>query len=179
MSRNRVVITGMGAITPVGVGIEASFQNILKGKTGMVNLDPKDMAFPFKCLVGSPLPKEVLTEEFHQEHKIRMDDKFYTVCNWIMKEAMTSSGIDLRNEKLPVKRERIGMIIANLGEPLQNMLRIEKLRGGKLLTVTNFGVTGALALEYNLGGYQGMNANGCAASLYSLGDAYRMVRDGH
>jgi 3-oxoacyl-[acyl-carrier-protein] synthase II len=48
-----------------------------------------------------------------------------------------------------------------------------------LLTVTNFGITGALALEYQLGGYQGLNANGCAASLYALGDAYRMVKDGY
>jgi hypothetical protein len=59
----------------------------------------------------------------------------------------------MTSDKLPVSRERIGMIIANLGEPLQNMLRIEKLRGGRLMTVTNFGITGALALEYNLGGF--------------------------
>lgn len=118
MSRQRVVVTGMGAITPVGVGIEASFQNILKGKTGMVKLDPKDMAFNFKCLVGSPMPKEVKTPEFHEEHKIRMDDIFFSQSNWIFKEAMRSAKLDLTQDNLPVKRERIGLIIANLGEPL-------------------------------------------------------------
>jgi hypothetical protein len=82
-----------------------------------------------------------------------MDDKFFSQSNWIMKEAMASSGIDLRTDNLPCSRERIGLIIANLGEPLQNMLRLEKLRGGRLMTVTNFGITGALALEYNFGGF--------------------------
>ena len=47
------------------------------------------------------------------------------------------------------------------------------------MTVTNFGITGALALHYNMQGYQGMNANGCAASCYSLGDSYRMIKDGY
>ena len=153
MSRQRVVVTGMGAVTPVGVGIKQSFNNILQGKTGMRFLDPAKMAFKFKCLVGATLPDEVLTDEFHEEHKIRMDDKFYSVSNYIMKEAMEMSGLDMRNDKLPYDRERIGLIVANLGEPLQNMLRLEKLRGGRLMTVTNFGITGALALEYNFGGY--------------------------
>jgi 3-oxoacyl-[acyl-carrier-protein] synthase II len=87
MSRSRVVVSGMGAVTPVGVGIEQSFANILKGKTGMVSLDKSKMAFNFKCLVGAPMPAEVLTEEFHQTHKMRMDDKFYSISNYIMKEA--------------------------------------------------------------------------------------------
>jgi 3-oxoacyl-[acyl-carrier-protein] synthase II len=38
---------------------------------------------------------------------------------------------------------------------------------------------GALALEYNLQGYQGMNANGCAASMFSIGDSYRAIKDGY
>jgi len=59
------------------------------------------------------------------------------------------------------------------------MLRLKKLRGGKLLTVTNFGITGALALDHNIQGYQGMNANGCAASMFSLGDSFRMIKDGY
>jgi hypothetical protein len=55
---------------------------------------------------------------------MRMDDKFYSVCNAIFKEAMTSAKLDMLSDKLPVPRERIGLTISNLGEPLQNMLRI-------------------------------------------------------
>jgi 3-oxoacyl-(acyl-carrier-protein) synthase len=137
------------------------------------------MAFDFKCNMGAYMAEEARTDAFHEEHKIRMEDKFYTQSNWIMKEAMLSAGLDLRQDKLPVERERIGLIIASISEPLQNMLMLEKLRGGKLVTTTTFGLTGALSLEYNIKGYQGMNGNACAASLYSLGDAYRMIKDGY
>jgi hypothetical protein len=46
------------------------------------------LAFKFKCLIGALMPEEVRSDEFHNEHKIRMDDKFYSAANWIMKEAM-------------------------------------------------------------------------------------------
>ncbi len=66
-----------------------------------------------------------------------------------------------------------------MGEPLSNMLKIKQLEGGKILTVTAFGLTGALALEHNVKGYQGSNANACAASVFAVGDSYRLIKDGY
>ena len=59
------------------------------------------------------------------------------------------------------------------------MHKLKNMRGGKLLTVTNFGLMGATSLHHDIHGYQGMNGNGCAASVFSMGDAYRMIKDGY
>ena len=83
----RVVVTGMGAITPLGVGFKKSWQNLLLNKTGIKKVGELK-GYDFKCRIGSPMPEEVYSEQFHQEHKMRMDDKFYTVSNYIMKEAI-------------------------------------------------------------------------------------------
>lgn len=153
MSKKRVVVTGMGAITPIGIGIEKSFANLAKGLTGMVLFDKSKFVYDFKCHVGAPMPEEALSEEFHQKHKMQMDDIFYSQSNAIFKEAAAQAKLDFKSDNLPVDRDRIGLTISCLGEPLSNMLHLHKMRGGKLLTVTNFGLTGALALEYKLGGY--------------------------
>lgn len=95
------------------------------------------------------MPAEATSEAFHEEHKMRMDDPFYTISNYILSEAIKDSGLDITN-LTHIRRDRVGIQIANLGEALQNMNKLKSLRGGKLLTVTNFGLPGALALEHNL-----------------------------
>ena len=80
----RVVVTGMGAITPVGVGIKESFSNVCKGITGTVALNPESF-YKLRCYVGAPMPASVYTDEFHNEHKMTMDDKFYSITNAILK----------------------------------------------------------------------------------------------
>lgn len=174
---SRVFVTGMGAITPLGIGFKESWKNLLLNKTGIVK-QAELTGYDFRCLIGAPMPAEVYTEQFHKDHKMRMDDPFYSVSNYIMKEAIEDSGLDMGGT-LHVPRDRVGISISNLGEALQNMTRIKQLKGGRLLTVTNFGLMGAIALEYNLQGYQGMNANGCAASMFSIGDSYRAIKDGY
>lgn len=112
----RVVVTGMGAITPLGIGFKESWQNLLKNKTGIKKAG-KLKGYDFRCTIGSPMPKEVFTEEFHRENKMRMDDPFYSAANYIMREAIETSGIDM-GSGLHVPRDRVGISIANLGEAL-------------------------------------------------------------
>lgn len=124
------------------------------------------------------MPDEVFSEQFHDKWRLKMDDPFYTACNYILLEACEMANLDLK-DITHINRDKIGICISNLGEPLQNMLRLKLLRGGRLMTVTNFGITGALALEHGIHGHQGMNGNGCAASCYSIGDSYRMIKNGY
>lgn len=120
------------------------------------------------------MPDEVYSDEFFQANKMKMNDHFYTIANYILKEACDNANLDLENfDHIP--RERVGFYLSNLGECLAQILQIDNYKGGKLMTATNFGVTGALALHHNIRGHQVTNTNGCAASLYSLGDAYRQI----
>ena len=63
------------------------------------------------------MPDEVYTDEFHKEHKMQMDDKFYTISNYILKEALQMAELNLKDLK-HVPRDRVGVFVANLGEPL-------------------------------------------------------------
>ena len=53
----RVFITGLGAITPVGMNIKSTFKNICSGVSGLKKLE-KNEFYDFKCNVGGPLPDE-------------------------------------------------------------------------------------------------------------------------
>jgi 3-oxoacyl-[acyl-carrier-protein] synthase II len=112
----RVVVTGMGAITPLGIGFKESWSNLLKNKTGIVKAEKLE-GYDFKCRIGSPMPSQVFGEEFQRDNKMRMDDPFYSVANYIMKEAIETSGIDM-GSGLHVPRDRVGIAISNLGEAL-------------------------------------------------------------
>ena len=63
------------------------------------------------------MPKEAFDDEFHEKHKLKMNDKFYSISNYIFKEACEMAGLDM-NDMSHVNRDRVGIFIANLGEPL-------------------------------------------------------------
>lgn len=111
----RVFITGMGTINPLGIGLKNSFKGLLKGDTATVALPNAGDTYGFKCLVGGPMPEECYSEEFHEEHKMQMNDSFYSISNAIFKEALADSGLNLESIK---RKDRVGIIIANLGEAL-------------------------------------------------------------
>lgn len=95
--------------------MKQSWQGLLKGDTVTRSLPDAGQTAGFKCLVGGVIPDECYTEEFHQEHKMQMNDSFYSISNAIFKEALADSGLNLESIK---RKDRVGIIIANLGEAL-------------------------------------------------------------
>ena len=63
------------------------------------------------------MPDEVFSDEFHKKWRLKMDDRFYTACNYILLEACRMADIDLKDFR-HYNRDRIGICISNLGEPL-------------------------------------------------------------
>ncbi len=59
----RVFVTGLGAITPVGMNIKNSFKAICNGVSGLKKLK-KDEFYDFKCNVGGPMPEEAYSSAF-------------------------------------------------------------------------------------------------------------------
>ena len=109
----------MGAITPIGVGIQQSWENLVLGKSGLVALAPESLYQKFDCMVGGPMPKKVFEEEFQSQNKITMDDPYYSIANALFKETLRSSGLqNLKHCSGKYERDRIGLIISSLGEPL-------------------------------------------------------------
>lgn len=59
----RVVVTGMGAISPIGVGVEENWENILKGKSGIVSLKGDKEFEGLKSQIGGRLPSHFNLDE--------------------------------------------------------------------------------------------------------------------
>jgi 3-oxoacyl-(acyl-carrier-protein) synthase len=59
----RVFVTGLGAVTPIGINVAKSFKALCNGVTGCKAL-PKDAYYDFHCNVGAPMVEEAYSAEF-------------------------------------------------------------------------------------------------------------------
>mmetsp|Transcript_48292 Transcript_48292/g.35468 ORF Transcript_48292/g.35468 Transcript_48292/m.35468 type:complete len:93 (+) Transcript_48292:210-488(+) len=92
------------------------------------------------------MPAEVFSDEFHDENKMRMDDKFFTFAHFLTHQAFEHSGLmrDRRWVKGHEAPERMGVMTA---------AEFKGLKRSKLLSGYPFALHGALCLEHGLLGY--------------------------
>mmetsp|Transcript_33332 Transcript_33332/g.32401 ORF Transcript_33332/g.32401 Transcript_33332/m.32401 type:complete len:93 (+) Transcript_33332:29-307(+) len=76
-AQKRVVITGMSSVTSLGLTTKETWAALLQNKSGIQNLSRTDLH------VGATLPEEVMSDAFHAEHRIQMDDRFFTLANYM------------------------------------------------------------------------------------------------
>lgn len=105
MKLQRVVVTGMGTVNGIGVGVKSSWSNLLKGKTGA-----RKMQFPtLQGQFGCPI-----TEDFDPtKYETSIGpSRAYSLANAMCDEALADAGIDTSD--MPIDRDRFGLNLANL-----------------------------------------------------------------
>src|SRR5919109_2279007 len=104
----RVVITGMGVVTPVGNDVETFWSNLKNGVSGIHTIDAFDTT-GYDCKIGGQVrgldPKQV----FKNPKDVRRTDRFSQLAMAAAKMAIEDSGIDM--EKLQ-RRDRFGVIVS-------------------------------------------------------------------
>ena len=91
----RVVITGMGAVTPLGNDVETFWNNCLAGKSGAANIthfDAEKFKVKFACEV-----KDFAPEKYLDKNEIKRSDLFTQYAIYSAGQAMADSGLDLEN----------------------------------------------------------------------------------
>ncbi|MCA9843611.1 MAG: beta-ketoacyl-ACP synthase II [Dehalococcoidia bacterium] len=180
-SATRVVITGLGAITPAGIDVDTYWKNLTGGVSGIgpiTRCDPSD----FPCKVAG----EVLDFEpgdYIERKAARRMARFTQFMVASAAQAVTDSGIDFD----AIDRDRVGVLVGNGGggypliqEGVETILE----RGGMKLDPLYFPKTlgnmaGAqVALQYNLRGYNGTIVTACAAGTQAIGEAMMLIRHG-
>ena len=126
MSKRRVVITGLGAVTPVGLNVKDSWQNILAGKSGIVPLTSFDVS-EFSVRFGGSIKDFDITTIISRKDAKKMDT-FIHYGIAAGKEAIEDSGLEITEQNA----ERIGVAI---GSGIGGVSGIEKgydafLKGG-------------------------------------------------
>jgi len=186
----RVVVTGLGAVSPLGTGVEISWRRLLAGSSGLRRLtDPMVSDVPAK-VAGT-----VLTRSEDPEGGFDIDavvppkdqkkmDRFIAMALAAADEAITQAGWRPTSEH---ERERTATIIASGigGFPqIAEAVRTADARGIRRLspfTVPAFLVNlaaGWVSIRHGFKGPLGAPVTACAASVQAIGDAARMIRAG-
>ena len=181
MTRRRVVITGLGIISPVGNTISEAWSNIVAGKSGIDHITRFD-ASAFSCRIAGEV-KGFKVDEYIAAKEARHMDTFihYGVAAGI--QAFNDSGLTVTEENA----ERIGAII---GSGIGGLPLIEETctelaaRGPRRISpffvpasIINM-VSGQLSIHFGLKGPSYGIVSACTTGLHCIGDAGRLIEYG-
>ena len=180
-SRKRVVITGLGAITPAGQSVGEFWDNLVNGRSGVGYLSEAD-ATDFPCKVAGEI-KEWDPARFIERKAARRMARFSQFMVSAASQALADSGLDMARED----RDRFGVLIGNGGggyPDIQDAAKTLFERGGMkidpLYLARSLGnMAGAqVALQLGLRGYNGTIVTACAAGTQAIGEASMLIRSG-
>lgn len=179
--QRRVVITGMGCITPIGIGVDNFWSALLQGVSG-VDLITRFDTTEFTTKIAAQI-KDYNPEEYFDRKEVRRLDLYTQFALISAREAVKHSGLDLENEN----RDRIGVIV---GSGIGGMMSFEtehrKLVEGGPRKVSPFFIpqmigdiaAGHISMEYNLKGPNYATVSACATSGHSIGAAFKTIARG-
>ncbi len=182
MTRRRVVITGLGLVSPVGNTVEEGWQNILAGRSGIAHVTKFDTS-TFPVQIAGEVRNFDITSYISAKDARRMD----TFIHFGMAagiQAVRDAGLDKENAADP---ERIGVAIGSGigGLPLIEATKEEYMAGG-IRKVSPFFVPGSIInmISGNLSimyGFKGPNialVTACTTGTHSVGEAARIIEYG-
>jgi len=181
MSERRVVITGMGAITPLGPDVPTTWANLLAGKSGVSPITEWD-ASAYDCRFAAQITGFEPRKHFFNEKDARRADRYSQLAMASAKEAVRDGGLDPKQ----LQPERVGVLIGSgigglkaLSDQHENLLVKGPQRVSPFMIpmmITNM-AAGLIAIEF---GFQGPNfcvVTACATSNNCIGEAWRLIRD--
>jgi 3-oxoacyl-[acyl-carrier-protein] synthase II len=178
--RRRVVVTGLGAITPVGVtqrGLWAGIRARKSAVRSLTRFDPSE----FRSHIAAEV-RDFVPEEFLDRKRARRLDRFGQFA--VVSAQMAVLDAELRLER--EDRERIGSMmgsalagVAYAEEQLGNFLRAGVRAVDPMLALTVFGGAAScnIAIEFGLRGPNMTNGMSCAAGAIAIGEAFHQIRE--
>jgi len=179
--KKRVVITGIGLVTPLGIGTEENWSKLVEGKSGVdfiTSFDTTD--FPIK-IAGEA--KGFVPENFINKKDARRYGRFMLLAVASSKIAISEAALDLET----IDKERVGVSIGSgiggldVWEKNHTLFMEHGIRKLSPLFIPSSIVnnaTGAVTIEF---GFKGPNlgiVTACASGLHAIGEAYRILQYG-
>ncbi len=184
MELKRVVVTGIGGLTPLGNTIEESWEKLKKGVSGaapITHFDASQFKTQFACEVKGFDPTEYVDRK-----EARKMDLYTQYALAATKMALADSGIDLENED----KNEIGVV---LGVGIGGIRTFEEEVSSYALNVETLGpkfspffipkmiadiAAGHISIEYGFHGPNYTTTSACASSTNALADAFNLIRLG-
>ena len=183
----RVVVTGLGLVTPLGGDVETTWANLIAGKSGagpITHFDASDQKCTIACEVKGPDHEYGFDPGKRVDHKVqRQVDPFIIFGIDAAGQALEDAGLtDLTEEQKVRAGCSIGSGIGGLpGIESESLLLAEKGPGrvsphfvhGRLINL----ISGQVSIKYGLKGPNHAVVTACSTGAHSIGDAARMIRD--
>src|SRR5881394_1098582 len=181
-NNRRVVITGMGAITPLGNDFETFWSNLKNGVSGIHKIETFDTS-AYDCRIGGEVhgfdPKTV----FKNPKDVRRTDRFAQLAMAAAKMAMADCAIEMASEN----PDRFGVLVSSgIGglKTLEDQYTILLSKGPKRVSaftipmlISNM-ASGVISMEFGLRGPNMCIVTACATSNNSIGESWRMIKFG-
>jgi len=181
MTRRRVVITGVGMVTPLGTGTEKSWKGIIEGRSGVrriTHFDPADIP----CQIAAEVP-DFEADRFIDAKEQKKMDRFIHLGLAAAVMAMEDSGLKITADN----SERVGVIVGSGmgGLPaIEHYTKVLNERGHRKIspffipmTIINL-APGQISIRFGAKGPNSAVATACASGTHSIGEAFRLVQSG-
>ncbi len=179
--KNRVVVTGLGLVTPLGIGVEASWQAAIRGRSGIGTITQFD---------ASQMPVRIAGEIknfdpalYIETKEIKKMDRFIHFAMAAATMAVEDSGLKITEENA----ERVGVIIgAGMGglPAIEHYHKAYLERGYKRISpffipmlIINL-ASGNVSIKFGAKGPNSAAVTACATGSHSIGDAFKIIQRG-
>ena len=182
MGKNRrVVVTGMGAITPIGNSVEEFWNGIKEGKTGFGHITYFDTA-DYRCKLAAEV-KDFDPAQYMDKKSARRMEQFCQFAVAAAGQAISDAGLDMEQEDPYMVGCSVGSGIGSLQAMEREYDRLKEKGPGRVgpmlvpLMISNM-AAGNVSIAYGLKGKSLNVVTACATGTHSIGEAYRTIQYG-
>ncbi len=182
MDKRRVVITGLGAVTPFGVGVDKFWESLKAGKSGISTSESIDISKHVVKISGEV--KDFKPEEYMDPKEAKKMDRFIQFAMVAADEAIKDSKIKEIEDLDPY---RVGVIVSSAAGGFrtfeENHIRIIEKGPNKCspftvpMMIVNM-PSGRISIKYGFKGINKVVVSACATGSHSIGDAFRSIQYG-
>jgi 3-oxoacyl-[acyl-carrier-protein] synthase II len=179
--KKRVVITGMGVVSSLGIGVDNFWNSIKEGKNGISSVTKIDVS-DMNCKVAAEI-KEFDPTQFIDKKEAKRMDKYSQYAVSAAKMAIDNSGIDLDK----VNKYRFGVVVGSgIGgiETFEDQHSVYLEKGpGRVspffipMLISNM-AAGLIAIQFGAKGFNECVVTACATSTNAVGDAFKVIQRG-
>jgi len=179
LNKRRVVVTGLGMISPLGVGNEATWQGLIEGRSGIGTITKFDASAYAARIAGEV--KGFDPEQWIEKKDVKKSDTFIHYAIAAAQMAVDDAKLDTKAED----SDRVGVIIGSGigGLPLiEEMHRKLVERGPSRISpffipglIVNL-ATGQISIRFGAKGPSSAPATACATGAHAVGDAYKIIQ---
>lgn len=179
--KKRVVITGMGAVTPIGIGVDSFWKSLLEGKSGIDKVTKFDVSNLPTQIAGEV--KDFDPAQYMDKKEARRMDRYTQFAVAATKIALDDSGLDLEK----TNKERIGVILGSgIGgmETLEDQSKVLAEKGPNRISpffvpmmIVNM-AAGQIAITVGAQGPNFTVVTACASATNAIGEAFRTIQRG-